>query len=261
MFDYRVIFVAWGTRAGRLAALGIAAGLLVSIPGSAQAQFFGWLNPPTAGPSRSAMIPPKQIYRRLAGRGYRIRGRLHRNGRVYLADVIDRWGRAMRLVIDAYHGNILQRFATAPPRPAVSSPQARADLYSRYPAYPGYPQYPGYPAYPYVARPPAAGSHSRSRSIPRVRHGTTSEKHRSHTRKTRTATRETGAPAVRSSPSAHQVRAVARPSVHSARSEAAVKAGPTTVSTSRPAAASRKSAPPKTEGPGYANGVPINPLD
>ena len=95
------------------------------------------------------MIPPGEIYRIVADHGYQVTGGLQRNGRVYLVNVVDRWGRALRLVVDAYQGDILQRFATAPPRPAASipQPQSQANLY---------PQYPSYPAYPDAAPPPAA---------------------------------------------------------------------------------------------------------
>ena len=139
-------------RARTLAAAGIAGGLLVTLAGSAQAQFFGWWgSPPAYGVPENAVIPPGEIYRIVAARGYQVTGGLQRNGRVYLVDAVDQWGRALRLVVDAYQGDILQRFATAPPRPAASipQPQSHADLY---------PQYSSYPAYPDAAPPPARRS-------------------------------------------------------------------------------------------------------
>jgi hypothetical protein len=274
MFDYRVIFTARGGRARALAALGIAGGLLVSLAGSAEAQFFGWSLPPAYGVPESAMIAPGEIYRMVADHGYRIRDRLQRNGRVYLIDVVDRRGRALRLIIDAYQGDILQRFATAPPRPVASipQPQSSADLY---------PQYSAYPAYPDAAPPPAAAV--QTEVAPEIGHKTKTEARRSHAKKTRTATRETGsatAEPARSGPARQAVHTEAvppRPAADTVAPQPAARGGPATAATPpqpavqkpepvtaaiTPAPASApKQAPPKTTGPGYANGVPINPLD
>jgi len=286
MFDYRVIFAArWG-QARTLAVAGIAAGLLVTLAGSAQAQFFGWWGSPTAdGVPGNAMIPPGEIYRIVAARGYQVTGGLQRNGRVYLVEAIDQWGRALRLVVDAYEGDILQRFATTPPRPAASipQPQSQANLY---------PQYSSYPAYPDAAPPPAAAA--APYVIPGIGHKTSGDARRSHVKKTQTAARETGTPAAEPARSGHRVRAeaVAPRAGHTARIEAvpprpaadvvapqpaakpepakavaqpAAKAEPVTAAVAPaaapPPASSPKPARPKTDGPGYANGVPINPLD
>ena len=48
--------------------------------------------------------------------GYRIKGRLRRNGRVYVADVRDLRGRSFRLIVDGIHGDILQRFTSRAPQ-------------------------------------------------------------------------------------------------------------------------------------------------
>ena len=258
MFDCRLILVAGRRRARAFAAMGIAGSLLVTLSGSAEAQFFGWFTPPpppySSRPQR-AMISPGDIYRIVADHGYRVRGRLKRNGRVYLADVVDQSGRRLRLVIDAYEGNIVQRFATAPPRPVASIPQRIAtDLYPQYSAYPAYP---GYPSYPDGAPPPAAAA--QPRVVPR-------DAGRSHVRKKQMAARETtprrvGHPA-RPETVAPRPAAQVEPATAAAPAKAAAKVEPVTAAvTPAPPASSPKPAPPKTNGPGYANGVPINPLD
>jgi hypothetical protein len=274
MFDYRVIFAARG-RAGVLAAAGIAGGLLVTLAGSAEAQFFGWWgSPPAYGVPENAMIRPGEIYRIVADRGYQVTGGLQRNGRVYIVDAIDQWGRACRLVVDAYEGDILQRFATTPPRPPASipQPQSQANLY---------PQYSSYPAYPNAAPPPAAAA--APHVIPGIGHKTSDDARRSHVKKTQTAAGETGTPAVeparpgRSRSTARTEAVPPRPAADVVAPRPAAKVEPATAAappqpaakpepataavTPAPPASSPKPARPNTDGPGYANGVPINPLD
>jgi hypothetical protein len=242
MFDYRVIFVARRGRARTLAAAGIAAGLLVALMAPAQAQFLSWLGfPPANGVPENAAIPPANIYRIVAAHGYRVSGELQRNGGTYLVDAVDQRGRALRLVVDAYQGDILQRFATTPPRPPASipQPQSQANLY---------PQYQSYPAYPDAAPP--------SQVTPGSGRKTTDDARRSQVKKTQTAARETGTPTPES----------ARPgrTRNSARTDPeqpqpAVKAEPATAAVTP--APHPPASVPKTDGPGYANGVPINPLD
>ena len=79
--------------------------------GSAQAQ---WLPPLGAA-------PPGEIVQRLSAQGYVLIGPLRRNQTVYLADANGPGGRE-RLVIDAWSGEILQRFVA---RPRSANPAVR----------------------------------------------------------------------------------------------------------------------------------------
>lgn len=296
MFDYRVISFGPATRR-RVFAVGIAGGLLVTLAGSAQAQFFGWWGtPPAYGVPENAMISPNEIYRLVAGHGYQISGRLERNGRVYMIDVIDPRGRAMRLVIDAYEGDILQRFATAPPRPMASIPQpeqqSRAELDPQY----SEPSASGYPRYPTDRNslPPAA-TNQEPQVIPGIGHAAGDRTHRSRATKTQTAAREaggTGEPArprrpARAEAAPPQPRGTpgseaalpqpaakiapaigpaasqppAKPEKETATAESSAKSDPVPAAAAPPAPAPAKPAHQKADGPGYANGVPINPLD
>jgi hypothetical protein len=276
MVDYRLIFAR-----SALAAAGMAGSFLLASGGTAEAQFFGWWNQPTApaygGPV--AAIPPGEIYRIVASRGYQVTGGLRSNGRVYMVDVIDRWGRPLRLVVDAYDGDIVQSFATRVPRPAAPIPQPQPLLGELFA-----PQAPAaYPPYPGTA--PAAREQTK---VPGLGQPAQVER-RKPARKTQTATRETGsattgavpmkspvhadvpttsrpattrteaepspaesvvpkAPAVGTPPKTDKVTATAAPN---ANSPAATVAKP--VPAPKPA--------PAKGGPGYANGVPINPLD
>ena len=296
MLDYRVIFAR-----SALAAAGMAGGLLVASSGTADAQFFGWWNNPTTyGAPANAMISPAQIYRLVAARGYQVTGGLRSDGRVYTVDVVDRWGRPLRLVVDAYEGDILQRFATRPPRPAALIPQQPqiGELFAPPPA--ASEAYPPYPNSAVPARPAAR----QQTKIPGLGHP--AEAHRKPVKKTQTATRENGAPqplpgTAQPGPASH-ADTVASPVGHTARTEAEpqppadsivpkaavtiapakdavvpppAKADKVTAAVApqspvqatprapvvAPAPAVTKPARGKTDGPGYANGVPINPLD
>lgn len=73
--------------------------LLAAEPASAQFSWFG---------SREAS--PQDVSDTIADHGFTLVGPLYRNGRVYLADVIDRRRRRERLVIAADSGEIIQRY-------------------------------------------------------------------------------------------------------------------------------------------------------
>ena len=57
---------------------------------------------------------PREIVERLRAEGYVLVGPLRRNDTVYLADVIGGPAGRERLVIDAWSGEILQRFVARP---------------------------------------------------------------------------------------------------------------------------------------------------
>ena len=105
---------------------GVGAALFAAAPASAQV--FGWWgyqpfeyryrveeNTPLSG---------GEVRGLLARQGYRLSGPLQRNGDVLLADVADRSGRQLRLIVDRYDGRVLQRFLNAEPRPPRGIPGA-----------------------------------------------------------------------------------------------------------------------------------------
>jgi hypothetical protein len=271
MFDNRVLFARKA-----LAAAGIAGGLFVGLGGAADAQGFGWFNSPANyGAPAVAMISPAQIYRIIAANGYRITGGLRNNGHVYVADVTDRWGQPLRLVVDAYEGNIVQRFATAPPRPPAPVPQSHSFLGELFQP----PRPESYPSYPEASlTPPSAPMAGPPVIAPQVGRAPKSDaRQKKAVHKTQTASRETGNPTrartvrseaepprpaslvmPKSSPGPAPAAAAKHENVTAA---ASAKEAPAAVAPEPQPAAPVKPAPSKKDGPGYANGVPINPLD
>ncbi len=84
------------------------AGFLLLAPvGAAEAQFsrlFGW------------SMPPNEVYHIIAAQGFRVTAPVYRNGRVFVADVVDPRGVHQRLIIDAFNGDILQAYRSGPIR-------------------------------------------------------------------------------------------------------------------------------------------------
>ena len=193
---------------GRWIALVLAAALFSSVA-PAQAQFFGSWGFRNSQPPRQ--LTAQDMLQRLNRAGYRV-SQLRMNGNVFLADVTDRAGQPLRLVISAIDAEILQRFAAIAPR--VGGPDG------------------GYSAPQPGFAPSAPGA---GEAAPGMR---------------------PRAPASRARPSPSE--ATMAPSAPDAPTPA-----PPAI-TAAPAAPLRSSAPapiPPTVGPGYANGVPINPLD
>jgi hypothetical protein len=93
---------------------------LLGVPARAQfLQFFS----PEPQPEPWAMRPG-EIRRIIVSQGYRVLVRPFRNGGVYITDVISPHGVQQRLIVDAYHGNIIQRYdvgQTQDRRPPESS--------------------------------------------------------------------------------------------------------------------------------------------
>ena len=186
---------------GRSVALLLAVSLLAGVA-PAQAQFFGsWgfrsnLPPP--------QLTPQEMLQRLSRAGYRV-SQLRMKGNVFLADVTDRSGQPLRLVISATDAQILQRFAAIAPR--VGGPDG------------------GYAAPQPGFAPAAPGSGDVAPGMrPR-------------------------APASRARP---------------APSEATIAPSTPDAPSAAPPAVPRPAAPAPIQpmvGPGFANGVPINPLD
>lgn len=261
------------TSGAALAALAGSLSLVAtSLPANAQLfRLFGGERTYVEEPSPA--IPAPEIYRRLLNRGYQLNSAMQRNGGVYLADVIDPAGRQQRLVIDAYRGRILQIFAYGPPRPSGLVP----DGAERPPVGAG----PSYASREPVAPPSALpGQDPRDpRVIPGIGPQRNVEQPARVKRKTKTASREStpkGAPATK--PSAVSPSEATAPPAAAPQPGAPVEAASpppsvpskAAIAPSAPAAAPAEAparaatAPAKPEGgnkPGYANGVPINPLD
>lgn len=90
-------------RRSRISARAALAALSFLVAASAaEAQWF----PPVGA------APPREIAERLRAEGYVLRGPLQRRDTVYLADVVTSSGARQRLVLDAWSGEILQRFVT-----------------------------------------------------------------------------------------------------------------------------------------------------
>ncbi|MCW6510209.1 hypothetical protein [Lichenifustis flavocetrariae] len=86
-------------------------------PAAAQ---FGWFG--------SSEASPEDVQDTIASHGFRLIGPLYRNGRVYVADVVDRRQRRERLVIAAESGQIVQRFFVDVARPDRTVPDAPSNF-------------------------------------------------------------------------------------------------------------------------------------
>jgi hypothetical protein len=274
MTSAKTIIVA---RMGAVALASMVAGLSAA---PARAQFFGGFFdiPPRSQPDEA--MPGAIVARRLAARGLYLIGPMQRNGGVYLADVRDRGGHRRRLVIDAYSGGILQIFAyEETPRPPASIPGAGygAAYGSRY-APEAAP-----PSDSFTVGPPS-GSSSRT-SVERERR--LKREARQEVRPQRPVHHEKPAPSQatkepgpiepkprqdESAPaSAHREarpKTEPGPSASPPHGEQAQTVSPkpaaatTSAHESPGGGATKPSAPkPAPTGKGYANGVPINPLD
>ncbi len=186
---------------GRSVLLLLAVSLLLGVA-PAQAQFFGsWGFRNNQSPPQ---LTPQDMLQRLGRAGYRV-SQLRMKGNVFLADVTDRSGQPLRLVISAIDAEILQRFAAIAPR--VGGPDG------------------GYSAPQPGFAPSAPGA---GEAAPGMR---------------------PRAPASRARP---------------ASSEATIAPSTPDAPSAAPPAVPRPAAPAPIQpmvGPGFANGVPINPLD
>jgi len=221
-------------RAARLVAASVCAlciGLASATP--AKAQFFGIFR----AFQTPSTLSPEMVYRQLVRAGYQPIGQIQRNGRVYVASVYDPRRRQLRLVIDSAEGRILERYVVAARQveePAVSSPALPPRTI------PSQPPEPKTPAKPKITRqePERAAPVRNPVAAPVI------------------------APTPAHAPAAESTATVRPPAAQTpvaAAPAAPVAAAPTTAP-ARPAPP-RAEAPAHAEGPGYANGVPINPLD
>lgn len=265
--------------------------LLAGSTGPAQAQFFDWFRPRPVVVEPSPAVPAPEIYRRLNGRGYQLNGNMQRNGGVYLADVVDSRGRQQRLVIDAYRGKILQSYVTAPPRPSASVPSGAFTMVpppgtyaSRDPmapppstVFPGEPQprmVPGFEARRPAHEPRQA---EERRSKKRSKAATRETEPKAEPKAVRGRHHPSVSPAEATAPPAEREPTTAsvptsRPDTGSSvPAKAAIAPQAEPAPAPAPAATTASSAPvrapapapaaPAANKPGYANGVPINPLD
>ena len=224
-------------RTSRLIAIGVfslSAGLAAATP--AQAQLFGifrtFQTPST--------LSPEMVYRQLVQAGYQPIGRIQRNGQVFVASVYDSRRRQLRLVIDSVQGRILERYVVAARQaeePATASPALPPRTVPAQPAEPKTRAEPRTPAKPKLTR--------------------------QEPEKVAPARNPVAAPAITSTPSsapAVESTATVRPPALQAPVAAAPAAAAPAPAPTRIAPA-RTEPPPRADGPGYANGVPINPLD
>ena len=227
-----------------LIALAAMATLAASTP--ARAQFFGWFGARTFPETRPA-APPRAVEYRLRRMGYSLLGPLRFNGDVVLADVIDQGGRRARLVIDPVDGAILQKFASTEPRPA--RPLTRDSELSDAPVVRG-------PSTGYLENGDAAPL-----PAPRARPPAAEAPQPGKPKAPRTVARSTPAqPPVVDTPAANPpTPAPAKTPAPAARSEPQ-PAVADTAPAPKPPVAKPPVAPPAPKA-GYANGVPINPLD
>jgi hypothetical protein len=79
---------------------------LAVAPTSAQAQIFGMFG---------WSMPPGQVMHIIQSQGFRLAAPIYRNGRVYVADVMDEHGVRERLIVDAFSGDVLQTFVLGRP--------------------------------------------------------------------------------------------------------------------------------------------------
>lgn len=123
-----------GRRPRKSAGVIIALGLFALLaPEPASAQYFE----PGPGPG----LPPFAVRRMMNERGFRVLAPPFRRGDVYVVDAIDRDGRQIRAIVDAYEGRIVRTFVVwgrmAPPnRPVIADermPFPDEDRGGRYP--------------------------------------------------------------------------------------------------------------------------------
>ncbi len=98
----------------------LAASILIgaSAPAQAQVGFGWWRDRGIVYEERMPELIGRRGIRRIIGQyGYRVRGPLLRNGRVYVVDVRDRRGRSLRVIVDGIEGDIVQVFRNNRPRP------------------------------------------------------------------------------------------------------------------------------------------------
>jgi len=108
---------------------------LLSVGGSAQAQFYaGTFYAPIVIPHASVPYPvmrrpmalhPVEIFEELRERGFEPLGITGRRGEVYLVDAIGARREHVRLVVDAYDGEILERFTRTNPHSRLPQPDVK----------------------------------------------------------------------------------------------------------------------------------------
>ena len=109
--------------------------LAASAASPASAQFYAgpvfgdpFLGGPVFVPRRAiAPLPPGAIYAELADRGYEPVGILRRTERVYVVDAYAPSGRPVRLIVDAFSGDLLENYARE------GAPAERERIYSTRP--------------------------------------------------------------------------------------------------------------------------------
>ena len=236
--------------ASRKVLIALAAIATLATGAPARAQFFGWFGARTIPETRPA-APPRAVEYRLRRMGYRLLAPMRFNGDVVLADVIDAGGRRARLVIDPVDGAILQKFATAEPRPA--RPLTRESEFSDAPVIRG-------PNTGYLEN-GAAAPLPAPQARPPVAETPQTAKPKAPKKVARTAPARSP---VDDPPAAKpDAPAPDKPPTPAARRDTPAPVAETASGSNPPVAKQEapKPAAPATPKAGYANGVPINPLD
>jgi len=241
-------------------------------------------------------LPPATIFNIMSRAGYRFESPIQRRGRVYLADVIDPEGRRAHVVIDSFDGSVLQSFGPGgPPAYQEDRPQvARGEPYSSEGAddepLPGPNVIPGIGpqdvphfrtprepprtapvtrAAPRTKKSPAVASRTPPNAVPSVvapaatdqsgapENGGAAPQSSAKVEAPGANTGPAGSspPASRPEPKAAASQAASAPLADAAPAE---KSRKTTAAPVQPAPAAGGAGQDK---PGYANGVPVNPLD
>ncbi len=244
----------------------IAAASLCALAASqpAQAQFFGWFGARSFDDAPQAP-PPRVIRDRLERQGYQVLGRLKLNGDVVIADAYDPSGRRLRLIVDPATGDVLQRYATAPaPRLADRSEGYAPPGYTPPPASRGILHGfldDGSPAPPRV-EPPAASAPRVERPKAKPKAVARVSPHAPTAMPAPTPEKSPAPPraAVKAAPAENDPKGAPAAATAQAAAPVPAPAASAPAPTAPPAPAKAPSAPGPAK-PGYANGVPINPLD
>ncbi len=248
-----------------IASLIIAGGLLTLSAPAAHAQFFNFIF--------GSGLQPDDVESMLQDRGLELIGPLHRNGAVYVADVEGSRGGALRLIIDAHDGRIVQRFR-------IGAARYEADLGApRPPSQVGaqpLEQQQGSSASAAIGAPPAVITFGESMArgddatapnvttVPRAGDDTAKFKAKPQAAKHKKIELTPLAQPASTTPSATPPAAAAKPPVHAeaasaADAKAAPVAAPSAPAQPAPAPSVAPTAPQKAKP--AINDVPVNPLD
>ena len=195
--------------------------------------------------------------------GYRVVGRIQRKGPVYLADVIDLRGRSARLIIDAEDGEILERYDGADaPRPPRDIANADASRRTIEPLREARPAPDGTSERRAIAPKPTVAAREPAKIEPAIKPEVSP---RPAPAKPKTPEKKPLPSEAMKPPVQPQTPAASAPAPAAPAPVAAARPKPRVIAPELtgppPSAAADVPAAPDPKGPGFANGVPVNPLD